>query len=112
MKALSGTAGTDLTLHLTKTAGGEGAAVASADVDFTAAAHDIRIIVEGSTWFRVYVDGALKLTYNGPDTTFETETEAQLVDAGTAFTENTFTAHNRTDSAWDTEISTATGSVY
>ncbi len=112
VKALSGTAGTDLTLHLTKTAGGEGGAVASADVDFTAAAHDIRIIVEGGTIFNVYVDGVLELTYAGPDTTFQTETEVQLVDAGTAFTENVFTAHNRTKAAWDTEISTATGSVY
>lgn len=111
VKCLSGTAGTDLTLHKT-TATVEGAAVASADVDFTAAAHDIRIIVDGSTWFRVYVDGVLKLTYNGPDTAFEAETEVQLVDAGAAFTENTFTAHYRTNRSWDAEISAATGGGY
>lgn len=111
VKALSGTAGTDLTLHKT-TATVEGVAVASADVDFSAAAHNIRIIVEGSTIFKVYVDGVLKLTYNGPDTAFQTETEVQLVDVGSAFTENTLTAHHRTNPVWSAEISRATRGIY
>ena len=81
VKILSGTAGADMTLHKT-TATVEAAASASADVDFTAAAHDIRIIYDGSTTFRVYVDNVFEMSYAGPDTDFEDETEVQLVDAG------------------------------
>lgn len=111
VKALSGTAGADFTLHKT-TATVEAGAVASADVDFTAAAHDIRIIADGSTFFRVYVDKALKLSYSGPDTDFEDETGVQLVDGGAAFTENLLVVYNRSNTDINDLFETATGGIY
>ena len=111
VKILSGTAGTDLTLHKT-TATVEGAAVASADMDFAAAAHDIRIIADGSTFFRVFVNRQLQLSYDGPDTAFQAETEIQLVDGGSAFTENRLVAWPRMDADWNVEFADKTGGVY
>lgn len=111
VKILSGTAGDDLSLHKT-TATVEGAAVDAADIDWTAGAHDIRIICDGSTYFRVFVDRTLRLEYNGPDTDFATETEIQLVDAFAEFTENRLAAWPRVDAAIATEITDKTSGIY
>lgn len=106
---VAGTAGTDLTLHKT-TGGVEAAAVATADVDFaTTTAYDIRIVTRGDSWFRVYVDGALKLTYNGPDSAFENETEIQLVNGSSNFTPNLVAVWPSTNSAIDAVIAAEAG---
>ncbi|MBW2635983.1 MAG: hypothetical protein JRC86_00400 [Deltaproteobacteria bacterium] len=106
---VAGTAGTDLTLHKT-TGGVEAAAVATADVDFAiTTAYDIRIITRGDSWFRVYVDGGLELTYNVPDAAFENETEIQLVNGSGNFTPNLVAVWPSTDADIDAEITRATG---
>ncbi len=84
---------------------------ASADIDWaTTTEYRIAIHVRGDSEQRVYVDGALKMTYTTTNTFNETETIIDVLK--NSFTVSMVAVHNKTDSNWDTEISAATGGIY
>ena len=84
---------------------------ASADIDWaTTTEYRVTIIVDGDSYQKVCVDSMLKMTYTTTNIFNETETTIDILK--NSFTVSQIAVHNHTNSAWDTEISTATGSVY
>ena len=107
VKVLSGTAGTDLTLHKV-VAGTPSAALASADVDFAAAtAYTIKVVAAGANYYKVYVNDVEKLSYTSSDTFNQTETGIQVVDADSAYTKGFLAAWPRTSEVYTSEFAKA-----
>ncbi len=108
VRVTPGTAGTDI--EIIEDNSGE-VQRASADIDWVGTTeYRVAIHVRGDNEQRVYVDGALKMTYTTTNTFNETETVIDLLK--NSFTVDMIAVHNKTDSSWDAEISTATGGVY
>lgn len=97
-----GTAGTDTNLWEIN-AGAAPVSRASADVDWAAStAYNIRVIVDGNAWWKVYSNGVEKLTYTAANNFNATDTQFGLRDEGNAnFTFDVVGLWPRTSAAYD-----------
>ena len=103
-KITPGTAGTDF--QLIEVNAGVETVRASADVDWTAAtAYNVRVIVQGSTWWKAYVNGVEKLIYTTANVFNQAATSCGLLDEGNAnFTFDNVALFARTAAVYDATL--------